>query len=190
MLDDIVSEYSQDIAAIDKFCDDLYDRLFAKHFREVRNLYQRMQSKLKPISDSELEYILIMLPVEMFSVAESLNKIRLQQEVVKLKNREKVETLRKELTAQATDLGMNKSQMSEYVSHGLSEAMVEYEVLSSAYESVITRVSNEQTFSKELIMGAKKVWDSRRSSEASNPVAPIKGDLPDYDPTSSKSYIK
>lgn len=190
MLQDVLGRYSEDIDEVRKFCDNRYDSLFKEHFKEIHNLYNRMKSTVNPISDSELEYILIMFPMELITVAEKLNKLRLEQEVVKLKNKETMETLRNTLLEEASASGLNKTQTQEYVSHGLSKAMVEYEIVLSAYESITTRVTNEQTFSKELIMGAKKVWDSRRGSESANPIKPVAGDLPDYDPTSSKSYIK
>lgn len=190
MLTDVVQEYKDDINGVADFCEKIYKDSFDSHFSEVHNLYNKMKSKVNPIADSELEYILIMLPMELFTVAEKLNKLRLEQEVIKLKNKEKIEELRNRFISEAEYLNYNKTQSAEHVSRHLSVAMVEYEVLLAAYDSIITRVTNEQSFAKELIMGAKKVWDSRRGSEASNPVKPIAGDLPNYDPTSNKAYIK
>lgn len=177
----VLEEYAEDMESIQTFCDELYLRNFADNFSEVRKLYARMKSKVHPITDEELEYVLTTFPLELFMAAENLNKFRLNFEVVKLKNRETIETIRKTALADASANGLNKSQTTDYVNHAIAENMVEYEVLSSAYSSVITRVENEQTFSKELIMGAKKIWDSRRSSETSNPVSPvIAEELPEY----------
>ena len=131
-----------------------------------------------------------MFPLELFTAAEKLNALRLNCEVVKLKNKQTLEKLRKDVTDAATQEGLNKTQTAERVAHAISEKMVEYEVLYTAYSSVITRVENEQTFSKELIMGAKKVWDSRRSAENSNPVKEVIPDLPEYDITANKQYVK
>lgn len=190
MLQTVLNKYSDDITEVTQFCNEKYCELFGDHFKEVHNLYTRMKSNVSPISDSELEYILIMLPLELIEVAEKLNNLRLEQEVIKLKNKEAYETARSELLTEAQSLDLNKTATQEYITHGLNKIMVEYEITLSAYESITTRVANEQSFSKELIMGAKKVWDSRRSSESVNPVKPIASDLPDYDPTSNKAYIK
>ena len=176
----VLKEYESDIYSVQTFCTDLYEEKFAENFKEVRELYKRMKSKVHPITDSELEYILTTFPMELFVVAESLNRIRLNCEVVKLKNKETLERIRREASDEATKLQLNKSQSNEFISHVIAEKMVEYEVLFSAYNSVITRVENELTFSKELIMGAKKIWDSRRSSENSNPVGMVVPDLPEY----------
>ena len=180
-LDKVISEYSDDMNAIQNFCDSLYRDNFDENFKEVRNLYTRMKSDVYPITDAELEYILTTFPMELFSVAERLNKLRLSCEVVKLKNKELVEKLRSDAMVYASEQGMNKTKTNEYVARVINKEMTEYEILHSAYSSVITRVENEQTFSKELIMGAKKVWDSRRNSELSNPVGMVvPEDLPTY----------
>jgi len=180
-LDKVISEYSDDMNSIQTFCDDMYITYFDDNFKEIRELYKRMKSKVHPITDDELEYILTTFPMELFSVAEKLNKLRLNCEVVKLKNKQTLEKIRNDAIADATAHGLNKTQTNEHVSHVVAEKMVEYEVLYASYNSIITRVENEQTFSKELIMGAKKVWDSRRNSELSNPVGMVvPEDLPTY----------
>lgn len=180
---DVAQEYREDADAVDEFCQHLYDEQFSQHFQEVRDLYKRMQSKLQPITDEELEYILTVFPLELFSVSEGLTKLRLDREVVKLKNKEKLEDLRKELMKSEEFMKLTKTDRQEHLSHAISEQMTEYEILLTAYDSVIQRVEGEQSFSRELIMGSKKIWDSRRSSESSNPVGESAGtntDLPEY----------
>jgi hypothetical protein len=188
-LSEVIDKYSVDMDAIQKFSDDIYDENFAENFEEVRELYKRMKSKVHPITDEELEYILTVFPMELFSVAERLNKIRLNCEVVKLKNKETLEAIRSAAIIDANQLEMNKTQTADYVNRKINTAMVEYEVLHAAYVSIVTRVENEQTFAKELIMGAKKVWDSRRSADNSNPVGLVVPELPEYTPTKSKTPI-
>ena len=180
----VIEEYSADINAVQEFCNSIYDDNFAENFLKIRELYDHMKSNTHPITDEELEYILTTLPLELFTISERLNKIRLNCEVVKLKNKQKIEELKKDASAEASNQGLNKSQTNEYVASIVSRNMAEYEILFSAYNSVITRVENEQTFSKELIMGAKKVWDSRRNSEHSNPVGlVVPEDIPEYSPS-------
>lgn len=184
-----LDEYSADMEAVQKFCDEIYNEHFSSNFKKVRELYQRMKSDIHPITDEELEYILTTFPLELFVISEQLNKIRLNSEVVKLKNKETIEKLRNDAIAEATTQGLNKTQTNEYVSHVLNRSMVEYEVLLSAYNSIITRVENEQTFSKELIMGAKKVWDARRNTDLTNPVGEVVPELPEYDIKSDKTSV-
>ena len=180
----VIEEYSADIKAVQEFCYSIYSDNFADNFSKIRELYNRMKSNTHPITDEELEYILTTLPLELFTISERLNRIRLNCEVVKLKNKQKIEELKKDASAEASKQGLNKTQTNEYVAGIVSRNMAEYEILFSAYNSVITRVENEQTFSKELIMGAKKVWDSRRSSEHSNPVGlVVPEDIPEYSPS-------
>ena len=183
----VIEEYREDSAAVEKFCNDLYNDMFANHFVEVREMYSRMQSELHPLTDTELEYILTAFPMELFAVAENLNKLRLDTEIVKLKNKKKVEDVRKAAIAETKVLDMTKAEKQDYIMHRTSEIMPEYEILLAAYNSVITRVENEQSFSRELIMGAKKIWDSRRSAETVNPVEPVVSELPEYN---RNQYVK
>lgn len=185
----VIDEYSADISAVQKFCDELYDQNFKSNFEEIRELYTRLKSKVHPITDEELEYILTTFPLELFVVSENLNKLRLNCEVVKLKNKQTMETIRKNAEVESDSLNMTKSAKTEYISNAVKNHMVEYEVLYSAYSSVISRVENEQIFAKELIMGAKKIWDSRRSTDNSNPVSPVVPDLPEYDKFKNKTPI-
>lgn len=191
-ISDVIQEYDEDAQAIHSFCEELYDNMFGESFKRVRDMYQRMQSEVRPISDEELEYILVMFPMELVAVAESLNKLRLDHEVVKLKNRDKLEELRDKLKSEVSSIELTKTEKQDYINHKLSQKMVEYEILLSAYASVITRVENEQSFSRELIMGAKKIWDSRRGAESANPVSPvnIEEELPEYSRNTPQSYIK
>ncbi len=185
-------QYREDAEAIHEFCEDLYSKNFSVYFDGVRDLYTRLKSKTHPISNEELAYILTDLPLELFSAAENLNKLRLDHEVVKLKNKETLEKTRRTLMEEVTQVEQSKSSRQEIVSRALNEKMVEYEILLSAYNSVITRVENEQSFARELIMGAKKIWDSRRGAESSDPVGPVvpedESELPDY--RLPKQYIK
>ena len=184
---DVIKEYKSDNDAIHKFCDDLYSTLFNTNFEAIRDMYKRMKSNMKPITDDELEYILTTFPLELFTVAENLNKLRLDREVVKLKNKEKLESIRKKVEEAAASLDVSKAEKQDWIHRQVTSEYVEYEIVLTAYDSVITRVENEQSFSRELIMGAKKIWDSRRSSESVNPVGPVVPNLPEYD---RNRYIK
>ena len=128
--------------------------------------------------------------MELFSVAELLNKLRLQVEVIKLNNKEQIESIKSQMKEEGAQLELTKTEIQECINQRIASQMLEFEVLLSVHNTVISRVENEQTFSKELIMGAKKVWDSRRSAENSNPVKEVIPDLPEYDITANKQYVK
>ncbi len=184
---DVIEEYKSDNEAIHKFCDELYLSLFESNFEAIRGLYSRMKSSIQPITDDELEYILTTFPMELFAVAENLNKLRLDREVVKLKNKEKLESIRKKAEESVKQLELTKAEKQDWIHRMVTTEYVEYEILLTVYDSVITRVENEQSFSRELIMGAKKIWDSRRSGENINPVEPVVPDLPEYN---RNQYVK
>ena len=156
--------YKTDILPIQVYCDEIYrNNGFEACFCNVSTLIGKMESNMNPISDHDLEWILIELPMKLFTASESLNKLKLSLEVIKLK-------LKESKSEKDSDL----------------ETITEYQILKIIHETLISKVESQITLSKELIMGAKKVWDSRRIGEKSNPVKEI--DLPDYDP--NQTYIK
>ena len=182
--------YKDDMESANNYCEELYQAYFADKFRKLREMQARMKSTVRPITDEELEYILTEFPMELFSVAELLNKLRLQVEVIKLNNKEQIESIKSQMKEEGAQLELTKTEIQECINQRIASQMLEFEVLLSVHNTVISRVENEQTFSKELIMGAKKVWDSRRSAENSNPVKEVIPDLPEYDITANKQYVK
>lgn len=182
--------YHEDMDAVNGLADDLYNKLFASNFSQVQNIYRRMKSNDSPITDEELEYVITMLPLELFEVSEGVNRIRLDLEVAKLKKKGDIPDIRDQLRSEAEFGRMNKTATAQYIQDRLPKMTLASDILIAIYSSIISRVERESTFAKELIMGAKKVWDSRRSAEQSSPIGPTDvDDLPDYKPD-SKTYIK
>lgn len=177
---EIYKENEDDIIAVTSWCDEMYDSIFSPYFDNVRNLYQRLNSKTKPITDDEMEDILTVLPLNLFTVAESLNKFRVELEVHKMKM--------KKLKRHLLDSSIETSQTRRL--EDAQHQLIEHELLCSAYTSVITRVEGEISFSRELIMGAKKIYDGRRATERINPVSEstVDQDLPEYVPNSPVYY--
>lgn len=180
----VMSHYRDDVDAVTEWCEDIYNDMFSHHFTAVRHLYCSLQCKSKPISDTELESILIDLPLELFTVAEKVNKLRIEHEVLKMKIKEK-----------KFEIVENSSQPT--AAKRTEEATIqtlEDELLLTSYANVMSRVDQEISFSRELIMSAKKVWDSRKNSTNVHPVSPISpGDeLPNYNPSSTggSTYIR
>lgn len=148
----------EDFDAADKMVDEIYNKYFAKYFIKEAEMYSRFKDVDIPINDLELSWIITALPLELFSVSNSLAQFKQHLEIVKLKMKQ-----RKSLKIDSDDLD------------------TEYKLMAIIYTSVITRVEQEISFSKELIMGAKKVWDARRSGETT-PIGEvnIQSDLPEY----------
>lgn len=172
-LNDVQSEFSEDIEAVSDWCDEIYQQNFAIHFGESRELFNRLKSKTHPITDEELSWILINLPLNLFDVSEVLNKFKVSQEVVKLRNKQK----ESDLVKSSVENTATKRQEDAAIK------MLENKLLVTAYSSVMSRVESEISFCRELIMGAKKIWDSRRRAESANPVSPVDDshiNLPDY----------
>lgn len=175
-------QYSDDIDAVICWCNGIYESKFASYFKTQRELYRRLNSKKNPITDSELEQILTEMPLDLFSVSEILSQLKISQEVVKLKTTQK----RADIVKSSIESTVTKRE------EEASLSILEDKLLKTAYSSVIERVEREVSFSRELIMGAKKIWDSRRQTEGSNPVGEVTpgSDLPDYNNSiANKTYI-
>lgn len=180
----IENNYKESIDDIQSWCDDEYNKNFRFCFDRVRSIKDSMNSESRPISDFELEWVLTDLPLNLFTISEALNRYKLDQEVVKLKKKEiklELETSAKELVEQGI---IGKSDTKSWVDANLSE----HDIVIAAFTSIVSRVESEISFSKELIMGCKKIWDSRRRTETSNPVGEVVTDvsvdsLPDYSST-------
>ena len=181
MFEKIQQEIDNQCAPAEQFCDSIYESVFAPTFAEVQKLHARMKSEQVPITDAELTYILTELPLDLFSVSESLNKLRLKLEVTKLENNKREIEQKKTFNAELLKTGEKSSILSQIIKDELVQSMAEYRIMEVCYTSIITRVENQLTYSRELIMGAKKIWDSRRAAESSNPINPMSTqDLPPY----------
>ena len=156
-----VASLQEDFDAADNLVDEIYQKYFATYFNGENELYLKFQDAEMVITDKELEWILITLPLNLKSASSALAQFKQHNEIVKLtiKQRKGKDTL--------TDPELDD----------------EYKLMAIIYASVITRVESEISFSKELIMGAKKVWDARRNSETA-PVGEVvqefDSELPDY----------
>lgn len=153
----------EDIQSVDNWCEELYQKYFAEYFSRQRTLYTRLESKSHPITDSELEDILTSTPLDLFTVSEKLSSMKTSHEVIKLRNKQKMAELKKNSSASTITQKTEDAEIQ----------MIEDKILDTAYASVISRVENEISFSKELIMGAKKIWDRRSQTENANPVSPV-----------------
>ena len=179
-------DMEEDIQGVTKWTDNIYNKYFSSFFHTQRHLYERMQSASRPITDSELEQILTELPLELFTVSESLSQFQISEEVVKLKFKEaeadKLNALSKE------DPTLSDTKKKEQV----AQTLLEHKLLIMIYSIVSGRVDKQISFSRELIMGCKKIWDRRKNTDSADPIGTsVDGSLPEYKPDiNDKYYIK
>lgn len=172
-IDSIFEEISADVNATQSWADRLYEESFSTYFIDVKSLYKSLSDKRRPITDSELEEILTSLPLQLVSVSEALSQFKISKEVVTLTLKQKEAEHIK--TSSASSVTQKKEEA--------AVAVLEYKLVQTVYASVITRVENEISFSRELIMSAKKIWDARKATDNINPTGPVVTDnseLPDY----------
>lgn len=153
--------------SVDAFIDELYATHFSMYFEQEERLYTRFRAITVPITDDELEEIITSLPLNLYKASSALAQFQAHNELSKLS----IKQLKQLDIPQDSD----------------SISLEEYQVMSVVYNTVITRVERQISFSKELIMGAKKVWDARRRTEQV-PIKETNSDLPDY--AFTNTYIK
>lgn len=162
-LKEVELSVSEDITDARNWIDSKYKDLFAGYFDGVRDLSARMKSKIQPISDRELEMVLTNLPLDLFEVASKLSDIKLNYEVIKLHNKKAhTEAVRKSTATNATQRNAEADV-----------ATADNRALEIVYETLIERVEKEVSYTRELIMAAKKIWDGRRKAEQSIPINPV-----------------
>ena len=171
-LNNIQEPIQDDINSVNNWIENIYNEQFAKYFLNQRKLYVRLKSIIKPITDEELESILTSVPLELFSVSEKLSELKTTQEVIKMKNKQKESEVKDSLTKGS------ETKKKEAV----DTAMLQNRLLVTAYSTLITRIENEMSFSRELVMSAKKIWDTRRATLIASPINPV-------DTTNNKTYI-
>jgi len=187
---------SEDIVS---WCDSIYDKYFSDAYKIMKSVgsstvFNDLGFVKCKLSDEELERILTELPVDLYTASESLNRLKLELEMIKLKYKQ----IRRDLTTEAknhikmTGENLTKAEVESAVQDYTFSEISENELLIRAYESVISRAENERSACRELIMGAKKVWDSRRMAEQTNPIKEVVTDneLPDYKDIARNQYVK
>ena len=132
--------------------------LLAEYFDGQYELFERLKSEFKPMSDDELENLLTTTPLNLYAVAERLNRYRLISEMLKLKVKD-IENAIKRLP-KGSDVEL----------YQLSETLSDLRLKSVVCDKVVLRVEGEISFCRELIMAAKKIWDGRRDTEGVNPI--------------------
>lgn len=156
----IESENRDDIRAVISWCTEIYDNKFSNYFKQSHDLYSRLTSKEKPVTDKELEDIFTLVPLNMIQVSEELNNLRLSLEITKSKMKRK----KREFAKASSEKSQTKRD------EEAADLIIEDEILCLAYSTVIQRVESEMSYSRELLQTCKRIWDARRSN-ASNTFA-------------------
>lgn len=176
-----VESMQSEIDGVQKWVDSEYQKYFAPYFKGEVELYQELKNSNAPITDEKLEWILTYLPLELFSVSEQLSKMKTAQEVIKLRIHEKEDDFISNLSDSDLSQTAKKEMASKYIAPD--------KLLVDIYSTIADRVSREISFSRELIMSAKKIWDARRAAEGPA-IGGIKDTdvLPDY-VLDGKTYV-
>lgn len=175
-LQNILKNYSKDIEEVNQWSESQYQEYFSPYFKGTVELYHRLKSSDDPISDTELEYILTDLPLELFAVSEQLSKLKTVQEVIKMSVKKKEREYIK------THIEGSETKRKEAASAETEEDRF----LVVIYDGIAERVAKQMAFCKELIMSAKKIWDARRADGTLMPEVnnDKEAELPVYDMSS------
>lgn len=168
-ISDIVNTFKSDFDESKSFCDELYDNRFSKFFKSTDNLYSKFKDTTVELNSEDLSVILSQCPIDIIAASEELSDLRRNIDIVKLNIKELKST------------GDSQSEI------------IENELLICLLESVLKRVEVQISYTRELIMSAKKLWDARSKTESAMPIDPVDDvpDLPDYSlNTKNSNYIK
>lgn len=162
-----VESLKEDFDAADNVVNDIYNKYFANYFAKVVEMHTRFSDIDVSITDKELEWIITSLPLDLFAASDALAQFKQHNEIVKLTIKQRKQN--------------NQAE----------EIDEEYKLMTIVYSSVIAKVEHQISFSKELIMGAKKVWEARKRTEspAINEMS-SSSDLPEYKPIPRQTYIR
>lgn len=149
---EILENHKEDMEDVYSLSKEIYDREFSEKFNLQRELLKKLNDKTIPITDADLTSILFDLPLYLFELAEILNKYRLDLEVLKANIKHKKADIIKN-SSEKTATAKNEEA---------SIALIDDNLLVSIYSSVITRVENEMSYTRELIMSSKKIYAARQ----------------------------
>ena len=170
-LKETLKAISREVDEVNQWAEEEYNKYFAKFFKGEVDLYNKMRTVKSQITDEELEWVLSYLPMELFAVSEQLSKMKTAQEVIKLHIKE----VERDYIKSHTE-GSETKRKEE-----ATASTAEDRLLVSIYDSIVERVVREMSFSKELIMSAKKIWDARRADGIPLPDVNIDPErLPEY----------
>lgn len=184
MFSSVEADYRDDIDAIQNWVNEMFGAVFGQSFQEWDSLYGQLKDTDCPISTPDLERLLTVLPLDLVDASERLNGIRLTYETVKLKNKDRERDLHRHYSQSGELSAADKKDLVE-------SSMSEYRLYAIAYGTLIARAEGKITFCKEMVMAAKKIFDSRTATESAVPIGERPaGDLPPYQIPAPSVYVK
>lgn len=171
-------EVLEEIGSIEEWCDSIYDSDFYGYFKDVHDLYKKVEKGTMEDDSDTIEMILTELPIRMVEVSAILSKYQLREECMKLRIKQIESDVMKESIAKTVTAKKDEA----------SNATIEDKLLLSAYCSLIKRVEDEISFTRELIMSTKKILGYNAKIEQANPIAPT--ELSSYTVGDGMSYVK
>ncbi len=177
--------YEKESKELLDWCDEIYSKSFGDMFSKLDDIYTKLHlneeydTYLSKMSESELSYILIDLPMELYRSAEPLNKLRAEKEFFKLKSKTINQDVVSQVDAEYDNYKGDVSYIEDQINARIAYETAANKLMITAYDCVIKRVENQMSFCKELIMGCKKIWDSRRRGEDAQPISEQDGQIPD-----------
>ena len=162
---------STDINEVNEWAEEEYNKYFSSYFKGEIDLYNKMKDMKNQMTDEELEWILTDLPLELFSVTEQVSRLKTAQEVIKLH----IKQTERAYIQDPNNIGSQTQKKED-----AAALTAEDRLLVTVYDSIIERVTREMSFSKELIMSAKKIWDARRADGIPLPEIVTTTSLPEY----------
>lgn len=177
----VADEYNDNIDAASSYYHSMYDN-FRPMVDRIRSYSSIASDTFKPIDDESLEELLTSVPLILIDISEALADMQVRMNTVKLSLKDKKFRSKQDLVQS----GEAKTSASELVA---GEFYAD-ELLVNIYQTVIDTVEHDLSYGRELVMGAKKIWDRRRDAENAVPIKESEPpSLPEYTAPSDRRYV-
>lgn len=187
MLQDVINKDQQYLDDVKRWSEEQYSTYFGPYFVIQETLSSKFAQSTEHVdlTDEELTDVLTKLPLDLVMVSAKLSEFKTQQEVIKMRIKQQ----------QAEFINRWKNNLADgytitMLKEDAANLVVEDKLLVTVYDSIIQRVEKQLSYSRELIMGCKKIWDSRRVAEGPVPMVDTSDQLKPYEfdsgPTPSK----
>lgn len=162
------------------YIDNIHDEL-----AQVYSLASKLNPDGTPVSDKDLEYILMDLPLKLFTVSEYLAKLSGMVEALKIENTQKEIDIRSNVAGQ---IACGEKYTQQDMKTLIDSALIENKATIVCLNTAIKQIEKQLTYCRELIMSAKKIWDARRRTENIMPVS--ESNIEDLPEITRNQYIK
>lgn len=128
------------------WCNEQYDSIFSQYFKGIPKLYEKVTASNEKLTDDDLEFILTSAPLSIIAASEQLSQYKLNNECLKLY----IKKMESEYitSCEASTVAEKREKASLHV--------MDYRLLSKAYEAVISRVDNQVNLRVSLLCPLKR----------------------------------